>query len=193
MQIMTTTPTSKATTATLNNNNNKYTSRRNNKHKQQSRRRSSTTSTSSISSQTLILPVQQNWEHQKHDLFTKATSARSHHTPDEEKEEPIFNVVYSAPTDMITPPPSPKSCPQAPMTSQAFEANDRVLTVKRHGQLKLLMSEYVALQKEGLLFNDHTFNLIFDTYASLRRDGTPLTPMLKSKFFLYINFISLIR
>ena len=180
MQIMNTTSTSKATTAALNPHN-KHTSRRNNKHKQQSRRRSSTTSTNSISSVTL--PAQQNWEHQKHDLLTKATSARSHHTPDEEKDEPIFNIVYSAPTDMITPPPSPKSCPQAPMTSQAFEANDRILTVKRHGQLKLLMSEYAALQKEGLLFTDHTYNLIFDTYASLRRDGTPLTPMLKSKFF----------
>ncbi|EPB84693.1 hypothetical protein HMPREF1544_08566 [Mucor circinelloides 1006PhL] len=176
MQIMTTTPTSKAATAALHANN-KHTSRHNNKHKQQSRRRSSTTSTNSISSVTL--PAQQNWEHQKHDLLTKATSARSHHTPDEEKEEPIFDIVYSAPIDMITPPPSPKSYPQAPVTSQAFEANDRILTVKRHGQLKLLMSEYAALQKEGLLFTDHTYNLIFDTYASLRRDGTPLTPMLK--------------
>ncbi|GAN04356.1 conserved hypothetical protein [Mucor ambiguus] len=176
MQIMNTTSTSKATAAALNPHN-KHTSRRNNKHRQQSRRRSSAASTNSISSVTL--PAQQSWEHQKHDLLTKATSARSHHTPDEEKEEPIFNIVYSAPTDMITPPPSPKSCPQAPMTSQAFEANDRILTVKRHGQLKLLMSEYAALQKEGLLFTDHTYNLIFDTYASLRRDGTPLTPMLK--------------
>ncbi|KAI7903314.1 uncharacterized protein BX663DRAFT_508198 [Cokeromyces recurvatus] len=100
-------------------------------------------------------------------------------TPEEEKDEPIFNIVYSAPTDIITPPPSPKSSPKLPLASQSFEANDRILTVKRHGQIKLLMAEYAALKKEGLLFTDHTYNLIFETYASLRRDGTPLTPMLK--------------
>jgi hypothetical protein len=170
MQIITTTPTSKATTAILTNK--AYTSRR--KTSKQTRRRSST------KYESLIIPAQQNWEHQKHDLLTKATSARSHHTPEEEKEEPIFNIVYSAPSDMITPPPSPKS---VPLASQSFEANDRILTAKRHGQLKYLMAEYAALNKEGLLFTDHTYNLIFDTYASLRRDGTPLTPMLKSKLF----------
>ncbi|CEP07215.1 hypothetical protein [Parasitella parasitica] len=180
MQIMTTITTSKATTVALDCNN-KYTSRRYNKHKHQTRRRSSTTSTNSISSHSLILSAQQSC--QKHDLLTKATSAQSYHTPDEEKEEPIFNIVYSATVvDMITPPPSPKSCPQTPTASQAFQANDRILNARRLGQLKLLMSEYAALQKEGLLFTDHTFNLIFDAYASLRRDGTPLTPMLKSKY-----------
>jgi hypothetical protein len=177
MQIITTTPTSKATTAILTNNKT-YTSRRANKTNKQTRRRSST----KTSYESLILPAQQNWEHQKHDLLTKATSARSHHTPEEEKEKLVFNIVYNAPSDMITPPPSPKSFPQAPIVSQSFEANDRILTAKRHGQLKYLMAEYVALYKEGLLFTDHTYNLIFDTYASLRRDGTPLTPMLKSKY-----------
>ncbi|KAI9486933.1 MAG: hypothetical protein EXX96DRAFT_497137 [Benjaminiella poitrasii] len=100
-------------------------------------------------------------------------------TPEEEKDEPIFNIVYSAPTDIITPPPSPKSSSQTPLASQSFEANDRILTVKRHGQLKLLMTEYASLKKEGLLFTDHSYNLIFETYSNLRRDGTPLTPMLK--------------
>lgn len=181
MQIITTTPTSKATTAILTNK--VYTSRRANKTSKQTRRRSSTKTTISSydNPQTLIIPAQQNWEHQKHDLLTKVTSARSHHTPEEEKEEPVFDIVYSAPTDIITPPPSPKSYPQAPMASQSFEANDRILTAKRQGQLKYLMAEYAALNKEGLLFTDHAYNLIFDTYASLRRDGTPLTPMLKSK------------
>ncbi|RCH98515.1 hypothetical protein CU098_007515, partial [Rhizopus stolonifer] len=153
--------------------------------KQQTRRNSSdnkkiqNTKVATFNPQYLSIPAQQNWEQQKHDLLTKATSARSHHTPDEEKEEPVFDIVYSA-GDMITPPPSPKSSPQVPsITSASFEANDRILTVKRHGQLKLLMSEYAALQKKGLLLTDHTYNLIFDTYASLRRDGTPLAPMLK--------------
>ncbi|CAO3628317.1 unnamed protein product [Mucor hiemalis] len=99
-------------------------------------------------------------------------------SPKEEKDEPIFNIVYSAHNDntmMITPPPSPKSSP----SSACFEANDRILTAKRNGQLKTVMNEYIALQKEGLLFTDHTYNLILDSYASLRSNGTPLTPMMK--------------
>lgn len=108
-------------------------------------------------------------------------------SPKEEKDEPIFNIVYSAHNDntmMITPPPSPKSSP----SSACFEANDRILTAKRNGQLKTVMNEYIALQKEGLLFTDHTYNLILDSYASLRSNGTPLTPMMKSKYLFICLF-----
>ncbi|KAI8367878.1 hypothetical protein EDC96DRAFT_461662 [Choanephora cucurbitarum] len=157
MQIRTSTSTSRATTAA-------FTSRSANKHQTQDKRKTHT------NPEYVSIPSNKKWEN-KHDT--------SHHTPEEEKEEPVFDVVYSA-VDMITPPPSPKSSPQAPaITSASFEANDRILTAKRHGQLKLLMSEYTALQKKGLLLTDHTYNLIFDAYASLRRDGTPLSPMLK--------------
>ncbi|KAI8988623.1 hypothetical protein BDF20DRAFT_814908 [Mycotypha africana] len=107
-------------------------------------------------------------------------------TPEDEKNEPIFEIVYNAPTappsDIITPPPSPKSSPRTDgersIVSESFKANDRILTVKRQGQMKLLKLEYAALKREGLLFTEHTYNLIFEAYASLRRDGTPLTPML---------------
>lgn len=44
------------------------------------------------------------------------------------------------------------------------------------------MAEYNALKKEGLMLHDHTYNLVFESYAALRRDGTPLVSMLKSKF-----------
>jgi hypothetical protein len=145
MQIITSTPTSKATTAAL----------INNKHNKPS---------GTYATQPIMIPVDK-----KQEMLS--------HTPD---DEPMFNIVYTA--ELITPPPSPKGS----MVSQSFEANDRILTAKRQGQLKMLMSEYAALKKESLLFTDHTYNLIFDTYASLRRDGTPLTPMLKSKPFLIL-------
>ncbi|CAO3702240.1 unnamed protein product [Rhizopus stolonifer] len=87
----------------------------------------------------------------------------------------VLEIVYSAPSDIITPPPSPKSSPSA----ASFTANDRILTARRHGQLKYLMNEYNALKKEGLMIHDHTYNLVFESYANLRRDGTPLAPMLK--------------
>jgi hypothetical protein len=101
-------------------------------------------------------------------------------SPSSEKDEPVFDIVYSAEKnqEMITPPSSPKSSPAA----ACFEANDRILSAKRNGQLKSVMNEYIALKKEGLLFTDHTYNLILDAYASLRSNGTPLTPMMKSKF-----------
>lgn len=151
MQIINSTSTLKATTA----------------YKQQTRRRSSTKTYNH--SQPISIPSQQL-------KFTETALS-----PEDEKNEPIFDIVYSATTQLITPPPSPKS---SPLVSQSFEANDRVLSAKRQGQLKTLMSEYTALKKEGLLFTDHTYNLIFDSYASLRRDGTPLTPMLKSKYLI---------
>ncbi|KAI8878237.1 hypothetical protein K501DRAFT_228787 [Backusella circina FSU 941] len=83
--------------------------------------------------------------------------------------------VYTNTVDMITPPPSPKSSP----FMISFEANERLLTAKRNGQLKPLMSEYNALKKQGLLLTDHTFNLFFDAYSNIRRDGAPLAPMMK--------------
>lgn len=83
---------------------------------------------------------------------------------------------------MITPPPSPKSSPSA----ASFAANDRILTARRQGHLKYLMAEYNALKKEGLMLHDHTYNLVFESYTALRRDGTPLASMLKSKFTINI-------
>jgi hypothetical protein len=108
--------------------------------------------------------------------LSEKSNTTPNHSSDEEEED-----VCQAPTDMITPPPSPKSIPV--LVSASFEANERLLTAKRHGQLKFLMSEYAALRRGGHLFTDHTFNLFFDSYINLRRDGTPLTPMMKGKNF----------
>lgn len=124
---------------------------------------------------------------QRRHLSNKDSKVSQQHLKQEREDESIFKIVYSATTQLITPPPSPKS---HTLVSQSFEANDRVLSAKRQGQLKTLLSEYTALKKEGLLFTDHTYNLIFDAYAALRRDGTPLTTMLKSKYqILILKFI----
>ncbi|KAI8879747.1 hypothetical protein K501DRAFT_335827 [Backusella circina FSU 941] len=106
-------------------------------------------------------------------LSEKSTTTPNH-SSDEEEEDVCQQ---QPPSDMITPPPSPKSIPI--LVSASFEANERLLTAKRHGQLKFLMSEYASLRRGGHLFTDHTFNLFFDSYINLRRDGTPLTPMMK--------------
>lgn len=180
MQIITSTLTSKATAATLiGNKHNTKTVLINNRQ----RRRSSgydkkvhyETMTIHNTSKGSTAPAQQK-------PHMKANTARTQHIRNKE-DETIFDITYSTTTEMITPPPSPKSVPSAPLMSQSFEANDRILTAKRQGQLRALMAEYTALKKEGLLFTDHTYNLIFDTFTSLRRDGTPLIPMMKSKFY----------
>ncbi|KAF7731199.1 hypothetical protein EC973_000614 [Apophysomyces ossiformis] len=77
------------------------------------------------------------------------------------------------PTDLITPPPSPKAQPLDATT------NERILAAKRDGNLKTVVAEYQALKKEGVLLTHHTYNLILECFAALRRDGSPLTQMIK--------------
>ncbi|KAI8993521.1 hypothetical protein BDB01DRAFT_776569 [Pilobolus umbonatus] len=97
----------------------------------------------------------------------------------ENEEHDIMEIVYSAPTEMLTPPPSPKASSQQRPASDTFKANERILAAKRNGNMKCLLSEYTTLKKEGCLFTDHTYNVLFECYSSLRREGTPLTPLLK--------------
>ncbi|ORE01182.1 hypothetical protein BCV72DRAFT_322744 [Rhizopus microsporus var. microsporus] len=146
MQIMATTPIAKVTTASLS---------QFNKHTKSShtRRNHKTVSPSS----------------------SRRSSSDTVSSTSKSKTDDVFEIVYAAPSDMITPPPSPKSSPSA----ASFAANDRILTARRQGHLKYLMAEYNALKKEGLMLHDHTYNLVFESYAALRRDGTPLISMLK--------------
>ncbi|KAI9281175.1 hypothetical protein BY458DRAFT_499803 [Sporodiniella umbellata] len=145
MQILSATPTSRATAALIQNKNNKTSS--------YTRRNRKSTVSSTHS--------------------PRSPKAKTHNNLSDNEE--MLEIVYSAPSDIITPPPSPKSSPSA----ATFTANDRILTARRNGQLKYLMNEYSSLKKEGLMIHDHTYNLVFESYANLRRDGTPLAPMLK--------------
>ncbi|CEI98899.1 hypothetical protein RMCBS344292_12995 [Rhizopus microsporus] len=146
MQIIATTPITKVTTASLS---------QFNKHTKSShtRRNHKTVSLSS----------------------SRRSSSDTVSSTSKSKTDNVFEIVYAAPSDIITPPPSPKSSPSA----ASFAANDRILTARRQGHLKYLMAEYNALKKEGLMLHDHTYNLVFESYAALRRDGTPLVSMLK--------------
>ncbi|KAF7727176.1 hypothetical protein EC973_007951 [Apophysomyces ossiformis] len=83
--------------------------------------------------------------------------------------------------DLPTPPPSPNISSQKPSTSSpnTIDKNHRILSAKRDGNLKLVMQEFAALKKQGLGLTNHTYNLVLDAHATLRREGTPLTNMLK--------------
>ncbi|CAO3599474.1 unnamed protein product [Absidia cylindrospora] len=77
---------------------------------------------------------------------------------------------------MLTPPTSP--CMESPSVA-SLEANARILSVKRDGNLKAVMMEFVTMKKQGLPLTHHTYNLVLDAYATLRREGSPLAPMLR--------------
>jgi hypothetical protein len=83
----------------------------------------------------------------------------------------------------LTPPSSPSL--DSPSVA-SLEANARILTVKRDGNLKAVMMEFATMKKQGLVLTHHTYNLVLDAYATLRREGSPLAPMLRGNTHTYI-------
>ncbi|KAI8095625.1 hypothetical protein BDF21DRAFT_373891 [Thamnidium elegans] len=85
-----------------------------------------------------------------------------------------------------TPPSSPEVISRAPMqytnrkkTSSTYEYNNRILAAKRNGNIRLVMSEYMSMKKNSVQMTHHTYNLVLEAHAILRREGTPLTTMMK--------------
>ncbi|GAA5810363.1 hypothetical protein MFLAVUS_003784 [Mucor flavus] len=85
-----------------------------------------------------------------------------------------------------TPPSSPEVVSRAPMqytnrkkTSSTYEYNNRILAAKRNGNIRLVMSEYMSMKKNSVQMTHHTYNLVLEAHAILRREGTPLTTMMK--------------
>ncbi|KAI8079743.1 uncharacterized protein BX664DRAFT_201790 [Halteromyces radiatus] len=77
-----------------------------------------------------------------------------------------------------TPPISP-SLDSCSVCTASLEANSRILSVKRDGNLKAVMMEFSTMKKQGLTLTHHTYNLVLDAHATLRREGSPLAPMLR--------------
>ncbi|ORY92296.1 hypothetical protein BCR43DRAFT_527553 [Syncephalastrum racemosum] len=78
--------------------------------------------------------------------------------------------------DLPTPPPSPGGSERC--LTAVHEANGRILAAKRAGNLKAVMVEFASMKKQNLPLTHHTYNLVLDAHASLRREGTPLTSVL---------------
>ncbi|KAG0172912.1 hypothetical protein DFQ30_009375 [Apophysomyces sp. BC1015] len=123
-------------------------------------------------------------------VSTKSSRRRSSADRSMNKKHPRSNSPQSptsqkwnnqAVLDIPTPPPSPNISSHKPTTSSnnTADANNRISSAKRDGNLKLVMHEFAAMKKQGLHLSQHTYNLVLDAHASLRRDGTPLTHMLK--------------
>lgn len=68
-------------------------------------------------------------------------------------------------------------------STATFEYNNRILTAKRNGNLRVVMTEFISMKKNNIPMTQHTYNLVLESHAILRREGTPLTTILKSKLF----------
>ncbi|KAI7853378.1 hypothetical protein BDC45DRAFT_511069 [Circinella umbellata] len=91
---------------------------------------------------------------------------------------------HENPTDLPTPPPSPIRSQQQQQQQQhsmtaTLEANGRILKAKREGNLKIVMTEFASMKKQHIPLTHHTYNLVLDAHANLRREGTPLTNIFK--------------
>lgn len=58
------------------------------------------------------------------------------------------------------------------------------MTAKRNGNIRVVMSEFISMKKNSVQMTHHTYNLVLEAHAILRREGTPLTTMLKSKLHI---------
>lgn len=110
---------------------------------------------------------------------------------------------------LLTPPSSPEAIPltttSTPMThhqytnnnnsnnlsnhakkkvSSTYEYNNRILAAKRNGNIRVVMNEFISMKKNSVQMTHHTYNLVLESHAILRREGTPLTTMLKSKYYV---------
>ncbi|KAI9019270.1 hypothetical protein CLU79DRAFT_828264 [Phycomyces nitens] len=125
---------------------------------------SSITLSSATQTSTIVLPIQQKWDDE---LFTKNPVLLS----------PTIELPI-APSDLITPPPSPRAAPRKEeLDVSSLNTEVRFLEARRSKNIKNVLSEYASLKKQGVSLSLASYNLIFESYLSLRREGTPLTPM----------------
>lgn len=86
--------------------------------------------------------------------------------------------------DLPTPPPSPVGTPHhlSSSYSRSAEYNTRILAAKRSGNLRAVMMEFTSMKKQHIPLTHHTYNVVLDAHATLRREGTPLNYILKRKY-----------
>ncbi|KAI8379118.1 uncharacterized protein BYT42DRAFT_496477 [Radiomyces spectabilis] len=108
-------------------------------------------------------------------------SPQSSETDSKPSQSTIFETTAS---DIPTPPLSPVTVPEeVPSFTKpdpaSLEANSRILNAKRDNNLKAVMTEFGTMKKRRIPLTYHTYNLVLDSQCTLRREGTPLTQLLK--------------
>ncbi|KAI8968451.1 hypothetical protein BDF20DRAFT_916971 [Mycotypha africana] len=64
-------------------------------------------------------------------------------------------------------------------TTSTYEYNNRILAAKRKADIRSVMNEFISMKKNSIHMTQHTYNLVLEAHAILRREGTPLNNMLK--------------
>lgn len=92
---------------------------------------------------------------------------------------------------LLTPPSSPEASSRVSSLdndihrkrkmNSTYEYNNRILIAKRNGNIRVVMNEFITMKKNNVPLTQHTYNLVLESHAILRKEGTPLTTMLKSK------------
>ncbi|KAI7886099.1 hypothetical protein K492DRAFT_226523 [Lichtheimia hyalospora FSU 10163] len=107
-----------------------------------------------------------------------SSSIQQHDTTDDVNQQQHSSDDVSV--DLPTPPPSPVGAPQHLSSfSRSAEYNSRILTAKRSGNLRAVMVELGSMKKQRIPLTHHTYNVVLDAHATLRREGTPLNHILK--------------
>ena len=61
------------------------------------------------------------------------------------------------------------------------EGNASILAAKREGNLKAVMSLFLSMKRQGDILTYHTYNMVLDAQASLRREGSPIAGLLEGE------------
>ncbi|ORX55766.1 TPR-like protein, partial [Hesseltinella vesiculosa] len=69
--------------------------------------------------------------------------------------------------------------PTSPLHTPCLEANTRLLSAKKSANLKSVLLEFASIKKHGLPLNHQTYNIVLEAIATFRREGSPLTCMLR--------------
>lgn len=113
---------------------------------------------------------------------SSSSSTQQHDTNDDVNQQQHASDDVSV--DLPTPPPSPVGAPQhlSPSFSRSSEYNARILAAKRSGNLRAVMIQLGSMKKQRIPLTHHTYNVVLDAQATLRREGTPLNQILKRKY-----------
>jgi hypothetical protein len=61
------------------------------------------------------------------------------------------------------------------------EGNAAILAAKREGNLKAVMTHFFTMKRQGAALTHHTYNMVLDAHATLRREGSPIAGLLEGE------------
>lgn len=66
-------------------------------------------------------------------------------------------------------------------SASTSEGNAAILAAKREGSLKAVMTHFFTMKRQGAALTHHTYNMVLDAHATLRREGSSIAGLLEGK------------